>query len=159
MKKKGNFTWGKNIIPTYAWYNGSAGAYLPGDKIDPAKVTKLSYPNGTREDSNAKIYPFKIHTGKQIFDTKNNYMITPKLFGEDGYWKTFDWDKAARLGMQSSGLEYSGEYGFTETIMSWRINHMVAPKEEALSCLDCHGDHGRFDWQSLGYKKDPMKSW
>lgn len=60
--------------------------------------------------------------------------------------------------MASTGLPYSGDYGFAETVMYWRINHMVAPKEQALSCLDCHGDSGRLDWQALGYKVDPLKS-
>lgn len=156
MKKKGNFTWGKNIIPTYAWYNGTAGAYLPGDKIDADAVTKLSYPNGDRKDKKAMIYPFKVHTGKQIYDKKYEYLITPKLFGKGGYWKTFDWDSASKLGMASSGLKYSGEYGFADTTMYWRINHMVSPKEQALDCLDCHGDNGRMDWKALGYKKDPL---
>lgn len=156
MKKKGHFTWGKNITPTYAWYNGSAGAYLPGDKMDPSKVTKLSFPNGSIDDQNAKIYPFKVHTGKQIYDKEYQYLITPKLFGKGGYWKTFDWNNAAKLGMEKSGLKYSGEYGFAETTMYWRINHMVAPKEQALGCLDCHGDNGRIDWMGLGYKKDPI---
>ena len=32
--------------------------------------------------------------------------------------------------MKSAGLEYSGEYGFAETESWWKINHMVAPKEE-----------------------------
>ena len=35
MKKKGNFTWGKNIVPTYAWYNGTAGAYQFGRQDRP----------------------------------------------------------------------------------------------------------------------------
>lgn len=156
MKAKGHFTWGKNIAPTYAWYNGEAGAYLTGDTFDPRKVLKLSYPIGSRDDQDAKIYPFKIHTGKQIYDTKNNMLITPKVYGDGGYWTTFDWDKSARLGMEASGLPYSGEYGFAETIMYWRVNHMVAPKEEALTCLDCHGSNGRLDWQGLGYAGDPL---
>lgn len=157
MKKKGNFTWGMNIVPTYAWYRGEAGAYLPGDKIDPQGITKLSYPLGDRSDKSAKIYPFKIHTGKQIYDSVNNYLIMPKLFGKGGYWSTFDWDNAAKVGMAASGLPYSGEYAFTETIMYWRINHMVAPKEQTLGCLDCHGDKGRMDWSALGYAADPLK--
>jgi hypothetical protein len=78
------------------------------------------------------------------------------VFGEGGYWVDYDWDKAARLGMDASGLPYSGEYGFAPTEMYWSINHMVSPKEEALGCLDCHGDNGRMDWQALGYKGDPM---
>lgn len=157
MEKKGNFTWGVNIVPTYAWYRGEAGAYLPGDEIDPQGVTRLSYPLGSRSDQEAKIYPFKVHKGKQIFDRKYRYLITPKVYGEEGYWHTFDWDKAARLGMEASNLPYSGEYGFAETIMYWRINHMVAPKEQALGCLDCHGDQGRLDWKQLGYPGDPLK--
>jgi len=156
FKKKGNFTWGKNIVPTYAWYRGEAGAYLLGDRIDPDKVVKLSYPLGSRKDKKAKIYPFKVHTGKQIYDKKNHILITPKLFGDGGFWATFDWDQAARLGMAESRLDYSGEYGFVKTAMYWRINHMVAPKEQALSCLDCHGRQGRLNWQELGYKKDPL---
>jgi octaheme c-type cytochrome (tetrathionate reductase family) len=158
MKTKGHFTWGMNIVPTYAWYNGEAGAYLPGDKIDPATVTRLSYPLGTIAGKDAKIYPFKVHTGKQIYDKQHSYLITPKVIGEDGYWNTFDWDQSARLGMEITGLPYSGDYGFAETSMYWRINHMVAPKEQALACLDCHGDNGRFDWKALGYPEDPLGS-
>jgi hypothetical protein len=157
VKKKGNFTWGINIVPTYAWYMGKAGAYLPGETIDPQGVTKLSYPLGNRNDISAKIYPFKVHTGKQIYDLRNNYLITPQVFGKDGFWETFDWDKASRAGMDASGLPYSGEYGFAETIMYWRINHMVAPKEQTLGCLDCHGEKGRMDWPALGYAADPLQ--
>lgn len=161
-KKKGTFTWGKNIVPEYAWYNGSAGVYRLGDKINPDIVTQLNYPLGDRKDKNAKIYPFKIHTGKQIYDTKNMYFITPKVFGGKGdkeaYWNTFNWDKAAATGRKVNGLAYSGEYGFAPTIMYWRINHMVAPKEQALGCLDCHGDKARLDWKKLGYKGDPLKN-
>lgn len=157
MKKKGHFSWGMNIPPSYAWYRGEAGAYLPGEHIDPQAVTKLSYPLGNRQDETAKIYPFKVHTGKQIYDQQNNYLITPQVFGKDGYWETFNWDKAAQVGMKASNLPYSGKYGFAETIMYWRINHMVAPKEQALGCLDCHGDNGRMDWQALGYDRDPLK--
>jgi octaheme c-type cytochrome (tetrathionate reductase family) len=157
MKKKGNFTWGKNIVPTYSWYNGTAGAYQLGDTIDPAKVTPLSYPIGERSDGESKIYPFKIHTGKQIYDTKNMYFLVPKVFGKGGYWATFDWKAAAEIGSKANDIDFSGEYGFAPTVMYWRINHMVSPKEQALGCLDCHGDNGRLDWQRLGYQGDPLK--
>ncbi len=158
MKKKGNFTWGKNIVPTYAWYNGTAGAYQLGDKIDPTKITPLSYPIGDRNDKESKIYPFKTHTGKQIYDTKNMYFIVPKVFGKGGYWKTFDWKSAAEKGSKANHIDFSGEFDFAPTVMYWRINHMVSPKEQALGCLDCHGDNGRLDWQRLGYQGDPLKN-
>ena len=45
-KKKGNFKWAMNVTPTYLWYNGKAGAYTAGDKIDPQQVTRLNWPQG-----------------------------------------------------------------------------------------------------------------
>jgi len=158
MKKKGHFTWDKNIVPEYAWYNGTGGAYIPGVKIDPEETTLLSYPLGDISDPEAKISPFKVHTGKQIYDTEHNYLITPKVFGKGGYWKTFDWQSASTLGMEASGLEYSGNYDFASTKMYWSINHMVSPKEQSLGCLDCHGDKGRLDWKALGYEGDPLRT-
>ncbi len=154
--KKGSFKFGKDIVPAYKWFDTTGHAHLMGDKLDPTKVTELNWPTGSKEDPTSKISPFKIHTGRQIYDTKNNYLITPKLFGKGGYWKTYDWNKASELGMKASGLEYSGEYGFTDTIMYWSINHMVVPAEQALNCLDCHGSKSRMDWAALGYEKDPM---
>jgi hypothetical protein len=165
LKKKGTFVWGKMVQPEYAWYQeGAADVYLPGEKMDPAKVTKMAYPTSTVKDKAAKIYPFKVHRGKQIYDKKQNFFITAKVYGPGGYWKDFDWDKAARLGMEANplmkqmGLTYSGEYGFAPTEMYWRLNHMVSPKEGALKCLDCHGDSGRMKWRELGYKGDPMNN-
>ena len=162
-KKKGTFFWGKNVVPTYKWYNGNAGAYEPGDKIDPAKTTLLNWPEGDIKDMNAKIHPFKVHQGKQIYDKKNMYFIKPKVWptGKDdkvAYWKNFDWGKAAEAGMKAAGMEYSGEYDFAATEMYWRINHMVAPAKDALKCSDCHGKKGRLNWEELGYAGDPMKN-
>ena len=156
VKKKGEMKYAKNVVPDYMWYNGTGGAYMRGEKVDPDEVVQIAYPNGERKDKNAKIYPFKVMRGKQIYDTKYKNLITAKVANEGGYWVDFDWDKAARLGSKAAGIPYSGEYGFIETEMHWRINHMVAPKEQALNCLDCHGDKGRMNWKELGYKGDPM---
>ncbi|WP_374758365.1 tetrathionate reductase family octaheme c-type cytochrome [Shewanella sp. c952] len=164
QKKKGNFVWGKMVEPEYAWYNGNADAYMVGDKMDPTKVTKLTSPLGDINDSSAKIYPFKVHRGKQIYDSKQNIFVTAKVYGKGGYWKDYDWDKAAKLGMEANqvladkGITYSGEHGFAATEMWWRINHMVSPKTEALKCSDCHNKGTRMNWQALGYDTDPMKS-
>ena len=162
VKKKGTFVWKKDIQPEYAWYNGSGGAYLRGEKMDPTKVTQINYPVGSKDDMNAKIYPFKVHRGKQIYDKKYNYFLTPKVWpaGEDkdaGFWKSFDWDAAVKAGVKHTGLKFSGDYGFAPTEMYWRLNHMVAPASEALQCRDCHGKKGRLDWEALGYEGDPMK--
>jgi len=158
-KKKGTLRWEKDIVPTYAWYNGTAGTHQLGDTMNPDGVTRLNWPHGSRQDVRARIYPFKIHRGKQPYDVRQGVFISPKLYGDGGYWETFDWDAAARAGMAAAGLEYSGEHAFAETVMYWKINHMVAPAADALRCIDCHDKEGggRIDWGGLGYSSDPLR--
>jgi octaheme c-type cytochrome (tetrathionate reductase family) len=159
-KKKGDFVWSKNVIPEYLWHNGKAGYYQFGDLLDTNNVVELNKLIGKIDDTLAKITPFKVMRGRQIYDSENQYLIVPKLFGEDGYWNTYDWNQASKIGMESIGLAYSGQFDFIETEMYWPINHMVAPAEEALKCTACHTKKGtgRLDWEALGYKGDPMKT-
>ena len=155
MAIKGEFKWAKDVVPAYAWYNGKSERYLTGEKVNPKNIVYLTKPVGSIKDKNAKIYPFKVMEGKQPYDSKFNYLVTPQTFG--GYWKHMDWQKAITDGMKASGMKYSGQYGFVQTKMYWRINHMVVPKAAALSCDDCHGEKGRLDWKALGYAGNPMK--
>lgn len=155
-KMKGEFAWEKDIVPTYAWYNGQVERYLVGQKIDPKGIVHLSRPLGSRDDPAAKITPFKVMRGKQPYDSKNNYLAVVQLFG--GYWKHYDWQKAITAGMAAEKLPFSGEYGFVETDMYWKVNHMVVPKEKALRCASCHGGKARLDWKALGYAGDPSKA-
>ncbi len=146
MKKKGEFTWGKNVKPDYIWFNGTSSHVLLEDKIDPSKPVVLNKLNGSFEDKNSKIIPVKIFRGKQIYDTENLTFIQPKVFGKKGsgaYWADFDWNKAAEAGMKAANRPYSGKFGFVETESYWPINHMVSEKEEALKCTDCHTKNGR----------------
>ncbi|HPG39740.1 MAG TPA: tetrathionate reductase family octaheme c-type cytochrome [bacterium] len=158
LKIKGRFVYAKNIQPEYFWYNGSATHYILGDKIDPDEPTMLNPPNGDINDRNARIFPFKVHTAKQIFDAQYNYLLVPKTYGKGGFWTEFDWNQAAKLGSADTGLPYSGHFGFVSTVMFWPITHMVATKEKALQCIDCHSDtqKSRMDWTALGYDGDPM---
>jgi len=159
-KKKGEFIWGKNVVPEYRWHNGQADYYQMGQVIDPYKAVQINTLSGSKEDPAAKITPFKVMKGKQIYDSENNYLITPKLFGPDGYWTTFDWESAADIGMAETRLDYSGNYGFIETEMYWPVNHMVAPAKNSLKCSDCHSrkESKRLDWKQLGYEDDPMRA-
>ena len=86
-------------------------------------------------------------------------MVVPHLFpsGPDdssAYWKGYDWEQAITAGMDYTGADYSGNLGWIDTEMFWVQNHMVAPKENALQCQDCHTENGRLDWQALGYSPD-----
>ncbi|MFO7755146.1 MAG: tetrathionate reductase family octaheme c-type cytochrome [Bacteroidales bacterium] len=157
-KKKGEFRWDKNMVPEYHWHNGQADYYMQGDIIKPGNIVQLNSLTGNIDDREAKITPFKVMRGKQPYDARNNYLIIPKLFGKDGYWDIFNWDKASEKGMQAVGLPYSGKYDFAETEMYWPINHMVAPAAQSLKCTDCHTRRGyaRLNWEELGYEGDPM---
>ena len=90
------------------------------------------------------IWPVKRHVGKQPYDTENLTLITPHTAGNDdtGYWKNLEWNKAIEAGMKVSGAPFSGKYGFVRTQMDWPITHMVAPKDKALACVDCHTRNG-----------------
>jgi octaheme c-type cytochrome (tetrathionate reductase family) len=145
---KGTFVWAKNVKPDYRWFNGTADHYILGDTIESVPV-QMNTLFGSHDDPESKIYPVKIHTGDQIYDTKYNTLIQPKVFaeskGDSAYWKDFDWQAAAAAGMKRVGLPYSGEYDFVETEMYWPVNHMVSPKEQAVGCAECHtrSDEGR----------------
>lgn len=150
---KGTFVFDTDVIPEYYWFNGLADHQLITDQIDTIPVQMNSL-NGAyqdkgenqRTDKPSKIWPVKVHRGKQIYDSVHNTLIQPKLHaefkGDSAYWKDFDWHAASTAGMKHVELPYSGKYGFVETEMYWPLNHMVSPKENSLSCKDCHSRDG-----------------
>jgi octaheme c-type cytochrome (tetrathionate reductase family) len=158
LRIKGEFIYEKNFTPTYLWFNGSNEyRYILGDVIDPNGITYINKPAGSISDPIAKIFPFKLHIAKQPYDAVHNYLLQPVTSGEGGFWTTFNWDDGFELAEPITGLNYSGEYGFTETYMYWATTHMVQPAEEALQCDACHSDGSRLDWEALGYPGDPIE--
>ena len=152
--QKGEFTFEKNVIPEYVWFNGQVEYTLAGDKIDPSDIVSINQFLGSKDDADARIWPVKRFEAIQPYDTINNILVVPHLFGKDdsAYWGNYDWNKAINYGMEYAGLPYSGEYGFVETQMYWPITHMVAPATDALTCKDCHtAEDGRLDFAALGY--------
>ncbi len=140
---KGSFTWGKNLKPDYIWFNGTAGHYLLGDKVEDTSVTlNLNPLYGDYGDKDSKIIPVKIHEAIQPYDPVNKILIQPKLYadsaGQGAFWKDFNWQTASAAGMKEVGLPFSGQVGFIRTSMSWPVNHMVSTKDKALQCTDCH---------------------
>ncbi len=144
--KKGAFRWDKDVVPDYFWFNGTLEYVLLTSKIDPSKPVKLNQVVGSRDDPKSRIYPFKVHKGKLPYDKVNQTMAALHLLSpkeEDSYWGSYDWQKAVSSGMRYAGLDYGGEYGFVETEYHFQITHMVAPKENRLSCKECHSREGR----------------
>ena len=140
ISKKGDFIWEENVQPEYAWFNGDIDYQNLKPFDEDATLVQINQIHGSPDDPNSRIWPFKIMRGKQPYDTVNHTFVIPHVYGNDdtSYWKNFDWQKAITAGMEYSGNEYSGEYGFIETEMYWPISHMVAPAEDALHCDACH---------------------
>ncbi|MFP4470291.1 MAG: tetrathionate reductase family octaheme c-type cytochrome [Bacteroidales bacterium] len=150
---KGTFIWDDHVVPEYYWFNGIANHQLIEDKIESIPVQMNSL-DGAYMDKGlckksiqpSKIWPVKVHRGKQVYDTVHKTLIQPKLYaprkGEGAYWKDFDWIEASQQGMDYVGLPFSGHYDFVETEMYWPLNHQVAPKEQSLQCADCHTREG-----------------
>jgi octaheme c-type cytochrome (tetrathionate reductase family) len=158
LKQKGSFAYAKQVVPEYYWYDGTVCRYLKGDRLDPDRVLDLNPPRGKLGGPRAQIWPFKVHRGKQPYDKEYRYLLVARTWGEGGYWNTYDWDGALRLGSRDAGLAYSGKFGFVATRMYWPLSHMVQPGSRALACPDCHGVRGRMDWKRLGYDGDPANS-
>lgn len=135
-KRFGNLKWRQTVKPVYRWYNGTVKRYVLGDRVNESSITGLTTPMGDIKDPASRIYPFKVHRGKQISDAVYRYLITPKLL--DGYWKDANWEKAAEEGMKTSGLKYSGKYKFVKTELYTEVTHEVLPAKSALSCAQCH---------------------
>lgn len=138
MSKKGAMRWEKNVKPEYFWFNGSIVTLTAKDIIDPGKIVAVSTPMGDKDDKKSRIFPFKIHRGKQPYDKVHNTLLTPLLSGQEGFWTTFDWESALSIGAEATGTPYSGKFDFVETTYAFPITHMVAPSKDAVTCSECH---------------------
>lgn len=143
--QKGEWKWESHVIPEYRWFNGESTYKVIGDKIDPTKTVQLNVVGGSPDDPGSRIWPTKVHRGKQPYDTVNMTLTVQHTGGEDdtALWHNYDWQKAIGTGMKAAGLPYSGKFDFVETELTWPITHMVAPKEDALTCAQCHSKNGR----------------
>ncbi len=146
---KGTFVYDDHVKPEYFWFNGLADHLLITDSIEsiPVQINTLegSYNDKGKDcatESCSKIWPIKVHRGKQPYDVVSKKLVQPKLWspnkGDSAYWTDFDWDNSIEAGMKYTGLPYSGEYDFVETEMYWPLNHQVAPAENSLTCTSCH---------------------
>lgn len=170
-KQKGCFTWGTNVRPTLRYYDGKWNRMIVGfnDKWTTQPVD-LGSPTASYRDPEAMIYPFKLMTGNQVADRNNRTMFVPHLYGAaagpNAYWSRFDWvgsltDAANYLPAYNAGAQvFSGEVEFVNTVMLLKVDHEVAPKEQAYGynngCADCHFST-QIDWAALGWTADPAE--
>ena len=140
---KGGFHWERMVKPEYIWFNGTADHHMITEKINldnlPLNINTL---NGEYRDRNSKIYPTKIHRGKQPYDPVYLTIIQAKLWDKEvnkgALWVDLDWEAALRTGMEYLDLPYSGTYDFIPTQLFLPVNHMVSLASESVSCSECH---------------------
>lgn len=142
---KGDFKYDENVIPTYRWFNGVSTFTLIDTVFDPSKPVDINHLEGSVDDPDSRIWPFKVMHTVQPYDKGNNTLVYMQLWGEDNdaFWGNYDFSRAIKAGMERNDIPYSGEHGFIETYSYWPINHMVGPKENALACQECHAREGR----------------
>lgn len=156
---KGTFTWASNVVPEYVWFNGSVIWTEASDTINPAQMNTLNQLQGDKNQGRARIIPVKRFTALQPYDAVSNQLVIPHLFAlnandTNAYWKGYNWTNAINAGMAAVGRTFSGQMGWVNTEMYWIQNHMVAPKEQALTCQDCHTANGRIPFAKLGYESN-----
>lgn len=142
---KGTFTWDADFVPYYAWFDGQMKYTTIETTFDPSAPIDMNGFDGSANDPNSRIWPFKQMHTTQPYDKGNNTLVYMHLWGddEDAYWGNYDFGRAIKVGMEQYNIPYSGEYGFVETYSYWPITHMVAPKEDAVKCSECHAKQGR----------------
>ncbi|WJW74286.1 tetrathionate reductase family octaheme c-type cytochrome [Thiohalobacter sp. IOR34] len=142
---KGSFKYGENLVPIYRWFNGVMTYTTIETRFDPSRPVEINHINGAADDPGSRIWPFKRMHSVQPYDKGNNTLVYMHLWGNDdaAFWGNYDFPKAIRVGMEKNHIPYSGSYGFVESYSYWPLNHMVAPKEDALACRECHARDGR----------------
>ncbi|MCW8827080.1 MAG: tetrathionate reductase family octaheme c-type cytochrome [Gammaproteobacteria bacterium] len=143
---KGSFKYGENLVPHYAWFDGQMIYTTIDTEFDPdSGPVEINRFNGSAADDKSRIWPFKRMHTVQPYDKGNNTLVYMHLWGDDddAYWGNYDFGNAIRVGMEKNGIAYSGEFDFVDTYSHWPITHMVAPKEDALSCDECHAKQSR----------------
>jgi octaheme c-type cytochrome (tetrathionate reductase family) len=146
LSEKGDFRYGENVVPEYAWFDGSVKYTMVDDALDidhpPVAVNRVE---GSPKDPGSRIWPFKVMRGKQPFDTQRQTLLATHVFGADdsSLWSNYSWEKALQAASEMSGMPYSGEFAFIETTMHWPITHMVPPADQALHCGACHSVDSR----------------
>ena len=146
---KGNFTYESDVVPEYRWINGKVKYTLLGDPVNTNGVTEINHYYGSAEDGQSRIWPVKVFRGKQPYDLETKSLLVPHTavgYGEkddSAFWQNFKWDAALKAGAEAAGRPFGGKFDFVATEMTWPITHMVAPKQDALTCTQCHSKHGR----------------
>lgn len=129
----------KKVRPTYLWFNGQSN--------------KEVHPQGSRNDPQAKIYPFKRFVGTVPGDAESKEPIPLKL---GILFTKGDLAAAIAKGIEESKFKYSGKWVPVQEVIYYQASHGITV-ERALRCADCHVANGALDFKALGYSEEEIK--
>jgi PKD repeat protein len=139
-----------DLVPTYAWFDGTSEVYVLGEQVEgnlPTKVLDdgtqayvLGMPNGDASSDSAKIYPMKEHLSKLARNTRTNTLVPQSTFE---FFRTGSFAAAVRSGMeQTAEMNANDPYEVVQVHTYQTINHGVEPAGNALgaggTCGSCH---------------------
>ena len=153
-KYEPQITFEKDVKPTYTWWNGEGKLGLLKEPVEMTGGKVMLYePQGSKDDPEAKIYAFKLHTAKLPIDSETREFVPIKV---GVVFKTGNNDAAVKKGGEAFSGKAPEAFEWVETERYLGIFHEVVPKEQALQCNSCHMGSDQLDWAALGYEGDPM---
>ena len=148
-----------NVVPRYKFWNRYSDNYLLGLKINYDPETgayATSRPDGSVNDPESKLYPFKYKTSDYPLHVPSGSLIA---LDTSVFFATADADAAALSGLQNMiergmlSASDSDEIKWVNTDTYQLLNHQVSPHDDAVECNECHLNTERMDLQGkLGYK-------
>lgn len=145
-----------NVTPVYRFFNGLSHFYEFGTQATagPDGRVVMSEPDGNITDPSAKLFAFKHHLARQPIDPVTGVLLPLKI---GIFFQTGQVAPAVEPGVKAMGWQYNS-HEFAETERYMGIFHEVSPKDQALSCQDCHVSAGRVDFASLGYSPKEQRN-
>ncbi len=154
-----------DLIPTYAWFDGTSEVYFKGEPLDDvpqvilddgSQAYVLGQPNGEVNTADAKIYPMKEHLSVAGRHLASNALIAHSTFD---FFRTGSFATAVESGLEQEGRA-GDSYDLVQTHTYQTINHGVEEAGNALECGACHsslaGGPVRMDLEAdMGYSPKP----
>ena len=133
-----------NPAPIHVWWNRMSEIM---DLADPAVlddgVVVMAKPVGELGDPTSRIYAARLHRGRQPWNNTSTHILPFKVM-----------TVRTTNGMTRAIFDATGEthdpVQYVNTTRYMGLFHGVSPKEDALTCNDCHDDH-KLDYEALGY--------
>jgi hypothetical protein len=142
-----------DLTPVYRHWNRFSDNYLLFDPIAQNQSTgtyQTSVPQGSVDDGQSKLYPFKYKTSDYPLRTASSQLIA---LDTSVFFATADADAATMSGLGNMGFDATDDYRWVTTDTYQLLNHQVSPQDDALRCAECHLSTGRMDLQGeLGYR-------